>query len=430
MISGGGIAASSKPYGLAIGRAGCTVPVGLRACAAFEAVSDGVQTQAMSSLFIPLSDPNATTVYPYFGNWLGGTSGAVTPFFYDGDGAATITFSCAVESGDAVPQLIPFRFQGSHSGVLTPATPSWNALMGPDDAVEFGNQVLDATTGQLGVVFRIFLTVPAGTYPLNYANVCARDTFRSGTGALLDLTTPGSGAVAAGTGQSTAWGPVMVMGRPHSRKPIYTIIGDSIPRGQTDTRIYWGMHQRACAQLGFHALRVEKGGETAGQISSGPASMRYRGLFLEGGTDAGVQNATNDGILSNGAGVLTLQGRWTTIANRLLGMGYRFVHAFTVTPRTTSTDSWATFANQTATAGAQPGPLQTFNNWALSQPAPFNAPTCDWYATCGGTGANYGFWDPSLGITPDGVHMPATQQADAGTGTIALRNTIANYPAP
>lgn len=411
-------AAAVTPYGLSIGRGGCNVPIGIRAAAAFEAITDAVQTQGMYRIFMPLSDPSGGDILPVFGNWFGGTSGVASPFFYDGDAPNSISFACAVETSDG--QVVPFTFQGLHLYTLTTTNP----IVAADNPLAFGLQFTDPATGFKGCWIRVWVTVTAGqTWPLNYGLLATGDAFRSGTGAIADLTLSGSGAVSAGTGQSTAFGPIAVLGRGHARKPNGILVGDSIMRGQTSSHVYWSPMQQIAAQLGINVVILAKGGETLSEMGI-PAAHRYRAMFADGGTHAILSGGTNDGGLSNGAGVTTMQGRATTSCTWLNSIGIPNVTLQTIPPRTSSTDSWATTVNQTPTAGAQIVPLASFNTWVMTTPSPFTG-SSDIAAPCNSTPGS-GLW-PAGSVTGDGVHPGPTLMASMTSGPVTA--TMTAWPA-
>jgi hypothetical protein len=89
---------------------------------------------------------------------------------------------------------------------------------------------------------------------------------------------------------------------------------------------------------------------------------------------------------------------WTALSNR--GMK---VHAGTIPPGTTSTDSWATTANQTKKATE--ATRVAFNDWIRTTPAPLagyveTADACE-------TARNSGFWKVNGAAnyaTTDGTH--------------------------
>jgi hypothetical protein len=408
-------ATSIVPYGLPFGDGG--VPIGLRGGAAFEAITDAVQTQGMYRFFMPLADPNAGEIRPVFGNWFGGTSGVASPFFYDGDAANAISFAAAVETSDG--QVLPFVFAGTHLYTLNAGNP----IVKADYYQAFGLQVTDPTTGFKGCWMRTWITVTAAqTWPLNLGLLASGDAFRSGTGALSDLTLAGSGAVSAGTGQSTAFGPIAVYGRGHARKPNGILVGDSIMRGQTNNHVYWSPMQQVGAQLGINVQVLAKGGETLSEMGT-PAAHRYRAALAEGGTHAIVSGGTNDGSLNNAGGVTTMQTRAIAVGTWLNSVGISDVTLQTIPPRTSSTDSWATVVNQTPTAGAQVAPLASYNAWVNTTPFPYTR-SSDIAAICNSTPGS-GLWLAGS-LTGDGVHPGLVLMAAITAGPVT--STMSAWP--
>jgi len=62
-----------------------------------------------------------------------------------------------------------------------------------------------------------------------------------------------------------------------------------------------------------------------------------------------------------------IQGRLVTRAAEIRAAGIERIGRLTLSPRTTSTDSWATLANQTIATNFGPGsPAETLRNWMIN----------------------------------------------------------------
>jgi len=95
-------------------------------------------------------------------------------------------------------------------------------------------------------------------------------------------------------------------------------------------------------------------------------------------TDVLIEFGTND-LVAAGVSLASMQANYVALAQAIVDRGMR-AHGFTVGPRTTSTDSWATTANQTVSTGyvadsnGNSGSasliLNEFNDWLRTVPAP------------------------------------------------------------
>jgi lysophospholipase L1-like esterase len=98
--------------------------------------------------------------------------------------------------------------------------------------------------------------------------------------------------------------------------------------------------------------------------------------------------------------------------------------AATVTGKTTSTDSWATVANQTLTANEVAG-TQAFNNLIRSTPLPYKHVLDIAYAQ--EDISNTGKWK-APGRTTDGLHATATGYNDITTSSVVIGDYMASIP--
>lgn len=256
--------------------------------------------------------------------------------------------------------------------------------------------------------------------PLNLGLYSSADNYTTGTGA--DLTLAGSGSVTGGSG-SYLYGPMLLLGAPQGTpsKPIAGVWSDSIFDGYSDDfhSSFFGPVARAALTLGYPLVKLSRGGEAASQVYVA-AGRKYRATFLEGITHLIVQIGTNDGLLTNGAGVTNLQTRITALGTYLTGLGIRCYLA-TVPPRTTSTDSWATTGNQTPVAGSQIAQIAAFNQWVRAVPSPYLG-VVD-LAGLVSSAQDSGLWAASA--TGDGVHPSDT--LSRGSITTAVQTLMSGW---
>ncbi len=139
VISGGSAAPAS--YGLAaLGKGDLKVPIFLRTHAAFDAASNGTDTQISFQNFQPCTDPAADTAYPMFANQGVNTAGGAP----DTDAPNQIYVAFCVITSDG--RKIPATFGGQHFLTI----PAGGGLpLGCDNGLFFGAQV--AATDKYGV---------------------------------------------------------------------------------------------------------------------------------------------------------------------------------------------------------------------------------------------------------------------------------------
>lgn len=217
-------------------------------------------------------------------------------------------------------------------------------------------------------------------------NVSSEWAVGPSTPAAADLTVSNTGAPSPGTGlPGYSGGPSLVSFEPYDQAtPCVVILGDSIATGHGEdanaitymTSNPGGFLVRALSSDGATGrtspgvpfLTLGCGGELASGWIGTKGKSRLQLLDDIDGRTAWV-SFTND-IFTNvlattQADTLSL---WTTLANR----GMRVV-AFTVTPRSSSSDNWATTGNQT-TNTANPTQRVPYNQW-LRAGAPIHPTT-------------------------------------------------------
>ena len=418
----------SKPYGLAVGQGGCTVPVGLAGHHDDDLqMSSDTSTSMSYRQFWPLSDPQCGAVLPVFAWPLGNPS--------DMDGTGPLTVACSIECDDGT--VLPFYFGGSRTLTLTAQD---GRLVTADYPIAFGKQVTGAGVNGFGTLSGVWLrvyvsqsasrsdsvTTVNGSPAVADTSILATDLNRnvSGTGipgncrvgspltpgtsftlvnagtsyATVNATASGTvtadisniiplnigagfvtgsswngpnggdltpqGTVFSGNGSFAGmYGPVLLLGRPPAaRVPIVAQISDSIFNGTTDA--FLGPVQRGAIALGYPLVKLSRFSAFAGDWST-TVGCRYRRKLVPGCTHAVVELGTNDGLQSMGSAT-GLQTKILAIGAWLSALGVK-AWLCTVCPRSTSTDNWATLANQTITYPASV--LSYFNSWVRSVPA-------------------------------------------------------------
>lgn len=412
--TGGG---GSTALGMTIGQTGYKVPVGIRSHVAYDNSISGTNITITYRFFVPLVDSTVTTVLPVFGNQFVGTAGGAP----DVQASNDITIAAAVENGATI---VPFTFNGGATTAVVAA--AGTAVVIPDAPKSFGSQV--TTNDKYGVPIarsgfwmRTYVSITGtGIIPLNLGPLANADALTTTSGA--NLTTAGSGTVSGGSG-SFMYGPTMVLGPSSSATKIVGVASDSIFDGYSDDfhSSYWGPVARAALDQGFPFVKLSRGGETASAFAN--ASTRFlRHPYTAGVTHWIVEYGTNDQALSSTAGVTQVKDRLSSIAYYLQSQtpGAK-VYVATVPPRTSSTDAWATTANQTPLSGSQVTYLAALNQWIRSAPTPF-AGVIDLEGACS-SAQDSGLW--AAGATSDGVHPSDTLMR--GAITTSVKNATAAF---
>ncbi|WP_155900293.1 SGNH/GDSL hydrolase family protein [Microbacterium sp. 11MF] len=177
-----------------------------------------------------------------------------------------------------------------------------------------------------------------------------------------------------GTTNVRVYGPAAIIGQvPRAARPSVLIDGDSITQGAGDTSNPTIPYDRGWAVKAmaneFSYLQGSLYGDSAVNLVPW---LRDRGKFA-GCTDYVISAMGSNDLYVNSRTAAQLQAdviaRWRLYADR----GSRVV-GVTVPPRTTSTDSWATVANQTISDATKNGHRVTYNNW-LRDGAPLDKST-------------------------------------------------------
>ena len=251
----------------------------------------------------------------------------------------------------------------------------------------------------------------------------------------------GTGTISLGTGvgDDTHCPTIVLLGRFVSGDPMtWTCLGDSTADASTDTLTgngYAGQFSRALINDAFNGGY----GAGIGMAASGAKAQMWTGgsnvtkataywKYTKGAVESFGANHFNIGA-GAGDSLVTIQGVVQSLWTMLRAQGITEILRLTVRSRTTSTDLWATLANQTPiSADYDTGGLaEQFNTWlstqisgtAISAVLPLTTsrhPSDDWSWPVTGA-ANY--------ATPDGIHPSSAIHALEAT---ALRAAMALYP--
>lgn len=271
------------------------------------------------------------------------------------------TTSIAIRAGVEISNVLgaganllhPVHFAGARDVTIAPgryavSDPLPMAL--PAGTVLWSRTLLTVTTGGDG-------------WPtaLRSTDAAWNEGTETGTGAPTDKTI--SGTISA-VGNQSFYAPFLISGEPSAPKPFVVLDGDSILSGFGDSSNTWGrgFARRALDPAGIPYVHIAASGQTMGE------STYYREWPLGGATDVIHETAIND--LGTGTSLASMQNFWLQRWLRRAALGAR-VWQTTVTPRTTSTDSWATVGNQTPSLPSE-STRTSLNDW-LRDGAPINA---------------------------------------------------------
>lgn len=280
-------------------------------------------------------------VYPL--GWVLSSGGAI------GEIPTTATLP-ALKASIELPDgtIHPVYFRGARS---VPVEPNTNVVSDPI--------AVDLAAGDV-IYVRTFSNATTGTQYTMGASSYGPGITVSGTIGFTnaaDLTD--SGTAFTSDLAKNYWSPI-VCGQPLGA-PVATVglVGDSITVGQgsTNNSFAWWKHGLANSRPAFCYAR-------SGVLAQGIAAAHKRGFpLLQGLTHALVLLGTNDAGRTFAQIQADLLAIWTNLANR----GIK-VYGCTINPTTTSTDSWATTANQTVKSGE--AVRVQINDWIRTTPAP------------------------------------------------------------
>jgi hypothetical protein len=279
-----------------------------------------------------------------------------------------VTLSAATAECNGV--VVPLTFAGQSSVTLQPGDN--NIRCDSLTPAQFGlNSFAAGTT----IWTKTLLNLPSAGDKVLFSERNANDVsgsqslfLDSGATTLSDILLTGA-FTSSGTSPSTrinGFAPWCIGTPANSSTPIWLARGDSITQGIGDNKSDMfgrGWFQRACESLQSPCLNM---GISGSQGNSGASDDRvaywYRfathGVVFYGTNDFGASGTNNS--------LITVQTRVQTIASAMRNHGMAHVGISKLLVRSTSSDSWASEANQTVNAGWQAGDRPDQFNTSLS----------------------------------------------------------------
>ncbi len=203
-------------------------------------------------------------------------------------------------------------------------------------------------------------SIPIGRSGLSaYGDALASDA--TATGAAVDGTFYGAAS------SSPMYTPIAVIGSPMGSTPAtFACLGDSIMNATADNRVgapngYQSYIERGIGGAGYAFINSAVGGKKMSDLAAGgsvPASQVYP--VLSGVSHVVVGMGRND--LTAAVSLATLQADSLTVWSYAAAANCK-VFQTTLTPRTTSTDLFATTANQSQHGSANNTVRVNYNNW-------------------------------------------------------------------
>lgn len=297
----------------------------------------GTAVQGQSRMRMYLGDAPLTELRVCYGNWAGQTETA---------GSGNIVIEAAIEM-DGPVGVARALFSGSNTVTIAARATACSDAVLPSS---FG---LTTFPADAAIWFRTGITVLVSTnFPQGNAasafgeGMWAGPAFTSQVNATGAMTTPAGGAAASGMTS-----PIAVLGRYTVPMPTLCDIGDSISAGVNDSALaqpqgflagngYVG--RAGYNTYGTHIYPTFKLG--IGGDAATPGGYDQRATFFQYCTHGLTGWGVNDIAGSSPATVFAnLVTAWALMKSD----GIQFIYSALVTPKTSSTDSWATEANQT-----------------------------------------------------------------------------------
>lgn len=277
------------------------------------------------------------------------------------DGPNPITIRAAVEPFGNV--IMPVTFNGARSIVIEPGCTVLSDPVGVDiikGATFWSRTHVSVTAGQ---------KFPRSGIPV----ASSGEGHNYGTTLGADLTATGSASLTGQNVNSHALGPSAILGKViDPGKPVIGLPGDSIMAGTGDAP-YIGFAQRALGG-NYSFQKVAYPGEAMSgwaNVANNTGLTRFRRLGLLG--RVAMTHILTDYTV-NSVAVTTLLADAVVMWLSFARFGVP-VYQTTLTPQTTSTDAWATVANQSLfRAQADEDRRVAFNTW-LRDGAPVNGVT-------------------------------------------------------
>lgn len=231
---------------------------------------------------------------------------------------------------------------------------------------------------------RTYVSVNSGEkFPTGLTILSTRGE-KSDTTDMTDSGTLSSGATVA------AYHPSYIIGKTKTSNAVL-IIGDSIAQGTSEYNDRGYIRDALYGNIPFNIIAV--GGQTL--ISFQTINRQRRIQIAQYCKYAICEYGTND--FPGTATVAELQAQYIEVWTALVNRGLK-VYQTTITPRTSSTDSWATTTNQTV--NSKDAKRIELNEWIRTCPAPLSGyfEAADFAETA----RNSGIW--KAGYTADGIH--------------------------
>lgn len=244
----------------------------------------------------------------------------------------------------------PLTFNGQRTPILSPGATIWSDPISLTRAAAAGLQL------------RQFVSVNAGErWPQGRGMSSSFGDSGSNIAVGGDFV-DGGGTTYAGVGQ--AFGPSSVIGRMlggASALQSWAIIGDSIAQGLNDSGDAFGNYGYLERALGINVPWINLSKQSLSAFGWNYNSPFMNTLASGYVSRAVVEFSSND-IYNEARGLATTQANLITIWNEWSLRGTR-VYQTTLTPRTTSTDGWATVANQTISDATLNNQRIALNEW-------------------------------------------------------------------
>jgi lysophospholipase L1-like esterase len=175
----------------------------------------------------------------------------------------------------------------------------------------------------------------------------------------------GNSGTISPTSTVNIFGPNAIIGTVNATSArSFLIVGDSLSWGQGDdsgvgAQDSSGFLQRMLGRLGYPCMTWAKGGQQAADVAPITSTLNAdTSSSLMSFTDVILQHGVND--LRLGRTVAQIEADLQTIAATASIVGKR-IWKTTITPRSDSTDAWATLANQTAKTDGTMASINTLN---------------------------------------------------------------------
>ena len=324
---------------------------------------------------------------------------------FEVDASNSYTIRVAVEIGTTVKRL---TFDGGNlEAVITPGT--LLKLTDPIKPSDFGLQVFSKRTQIWIRCEREFVVGQKGMFHQTASNsptIIGESYFVGATTATSQLMNTGVLVTTGGwTKQSHIWLPYCILGRPVKKMLAAITFGASIENGVGDGQGdglngAGGYMRRMLANVNGNKiarLHLAKSGETVKSWVNNSAKRRY---MLQYCNHIFSGHGGND--YTTGESLANTQTRWAQAWALMKATG-AYVEHYALSPKSDSTDVWATLENQTPRWGYETGGefRDAGNAWCLAQVSP--------------TGNLNGFIDLGSAQSPAGA--PDKWRVDLGTPT-------------